>query len=120
MKTLLALALLIAAPLVMAVAAATWTIQTSGSPGGPWTNAASGTSAQMFARLAVSNSVAATVGIGGVVTITNPSTGSGQAAAAVLSNGVLTITAAIASNSLKQIQGMTSTNIALKLNLVGQ
>ncbi len=99
--------------LTLHAASPTWTVQTAGSPVGPWTNAVSGTAPQLFARLAVSNAAGATVGIGGVVTI--PSSGQ-----ATFSNATLTVTAAIASNSLKQIEAMSSTNLALKLNLVGQ
>jgi hypothetical protein len=54
-----------------------------------------------------------------VLTITNAPPSSAQATA-VLSNGLLTVTAGIASNSLNQIASMTATNLALQLNLVAQ
>ncbi len=68
------------------------------------------TSPNGFAEIQAPNG--ATIAAGSVVTITN--------ATAALSNGTLTITAAIASNSLAQIAGMSATNLPIKLNLVGQ
>lgn len=62
-----------------------------------------------FVRLQGPAEQSQTAGI--VLTITN--------ATAALSNGLLTVTAGIASNSLNQISTM-NTNLPIQLNLVGQ
>lgn len=68
----------------------TWYVQLSPNMAGPWTNAASGTSSQMFARLMLSNALASTISLGGVVTVAN-TTG-------FLSNGVGYATIVLSTN----------------------
>lgn len=69
----------------------TWYVQLSPTMAGPWTNAVSGTSSQMFARLVLSNAPASTITIGSVIMMAP--TSSGQASSA-FSNGVFMVQAA--------------------------
>jgi hypothetical protein len=74
-----------------------WIIQTASAPAGPWTNAVSGTSSQMFARLVLSNAPASTVAIGGVMTVAD--------ATGVLSNGVGYATIVLSTNDWSAMMG---------------
>ncbi len=87
-----------------------WSVQVSSNPAGPWITLTNINWSAGFARL--QGPGGASVVIGNAVTITN--------ATAVLSNGTLNVTAGITSNSLTQIAAMTTTNLPLKLDLVGQ
>lgn len=103
---------------MVALTANAQTIQTAPSMSGPWTNAAVLAGPQGFARLLGPGGRSAAVGT--MLTITNATPTTNVRVSATLSNGVLSVNASIASNSLKQIESMTLTNLALKLNLVGQ
>ena len=87
-----------------------WSVQVSTNPAGPWITVTNVTWPAGFARLQGPAGTGVTVG--NALTISN--------ATAVLSNGTLSVTAGITSNSLNQIAAMIATNLPLNLNLVGQ
>jgi hypothetical protein len=93
-----------------AATAPPWSVQVSSNPAGPWITLTNINWSTGFARL--QGPGGASVVIGNALTLSN--------ATAVLSNGTLSVTAGITSNSLTQIAAMTTTNLPLKLDLVGQ
>ena len=89
MKLIRSLALILLSSAAINFAASpTWYIQLAPNVAGPWSNAVSGTSSQMFARLVLSNAPASTVNIGGVLMV--PSI--------TMSNGIGYATVLVASN----------------------
>jgi hypothetical protein len=100
-----------------AFAGVSWNVMVSTSTPPSYFTAGTYSSAVGFVKLQTPNG--ATLVAGSVVTITNSQAGT-PVPPAVLSNGTLVITVGIASNSLQAIAGMNSTNMPMKLNLVGE